>query len=142
MDEFKHNCEAGEYVYTCPSDVYRIPDGLYIVAITNMQVGKTKGGKDALKVEFTISDGPYIHCRLYYTQVIYRDSGFTKRKVMNFLTSIGYGGVLPFFTLEGLKREIPRIFDEIKNSCEYDLLYKENGESFPIFTITGIYDLE
>ena len=120
---------------------YNVPDGMYIVAITDMSVGSTKGGRDALKVEFTISEGQYKHRRLFYTQVIYKDGNFTHRKIMSFLRSIGHEDAMPFFSMETLRKEVPRILEDVKNTKEFDLWYKENGEQFPIFNVTGIYDL-
>ena len=48
---------------------------------------------------------------------------------------------MPFFSMETLRKEVPRILEDVKNTKEFDLWYKENGEQFPIFNVTGIYDL-
>lgn len=117
-----------------------IPQGEYIVAITNMEIGKTKNNKDALKVEFTISDGEYYNRKLFYTQVLSMD--FTISKAVEFLNSLKTDYNVRYQGIDNFLIDVKTVFVKVRDTNEFDLKYYKNDKGFNEYKITGVYDLE
>jgi hypothetical protein len=117
-----------------------IPQGEYIVAITNMELGKTRQNKNALKVEFTIADGEYRGRKLYYTQVLTVE--YTIKIAVDFLNSLKTEYTARFTNIDNFGIDVKAIFVNVKDSNEFDLKYHKNDRGFSEYKITGIYDLQ
>lgn len=118
----------------------KVPEGNYIVAVTDMFVGKTKSDKDALKITFTISDGKDINKKLYYTQVLTQD--FCIKKAVSLLNQMQVKDMyIVYEDLFSFSSDVKFMFEMIKDNCEFDLRYKLNNKGYPEYSITGVYDL-
>lgn len=116
-----------------------IPDGTYIVEISNMCIGTTKTDKPALKVTFTITDGEFTNSKLFLTTVL--TNTYTIHKSNEFLRSLQTGHEIVYNNLKQYTQDVEIMMTEIRGKYEYDLNHWTNAKGYKEFKIVGGYDV-
>lgn len=141
-DEFEKTVNIGDFNALKRESAQEVPDGTYIVGITNINVQLSKSsGKPMLVVNFKITDeeNEYFDKNLTMYQSIGMQYGINAAK--NFLYSLDTPITVQYENDEKFQEICRKILTEIKGNNEFDLEYSTNEKGYKNFKIIGVYDL-
>lgn len=122
------------------NDYKEVPHGNYEVAITKLELDKSKKGDPMVKVWFKIvSEGEYKNSLIFMNQVITK--GFQIHIVDEFLRSLESGVDVHFESYSQYNELLLDIFEAIEGNFEYALRYGEKN-GFNTFDITEVFELD
>ena len=122
-------------------DYKEIPHGNYEVAITKLELDKSKKGDPMVKVWFKIvSDGEYKGSLIFMNQVITK--GFQIHVVNDFLRSLETDIDIDFESYSQYAELLLDVFEAVNGNYEYALKYGKTEKGFNTFEITEVFELE
>lgn len=118
------------------------PDGTYVAAVENLELGETKDGRPMLKAMFRITEGDQKKRCLFYNRVLYgtKNDANMIASAVGFLNKLDSGIDVVFESYSQFAELVLDIFEEIAETLEYEVEYEK--DAFNSISITDVFEVE